>query len=79
VVASWLKRNVEKSQSGGPTKSGSGRGPTPPDSGGKVKKRKKVFPFNNLAPLYMDFAKKKIAKKGNKRQKTNYGSHPLKI
>ncbi len=60
---------MEKSQSGGPTKSdGSGR-PTPPDSGGKGKKRKKVFPFNNLASLNLDFAKKKIAKKGKKRRK----------
>jgi hypothetical protein len=50
---------VEKSQSGGPTKSGGGGRPTPPDSGGKVKKRKKVFPFNNLAWLNLDFAKKK--------------------
>jgi hypothetical protein len=48
-----------------------------PDSGGKGKKRKKVFPFNNLALLNLDFAKKKLAKKGKKRQKTNYGSHPV--
>jgi hypothetical protein len=68
---------VEKSQSGGPTKSGGGGRPTLPDSGGKVIKRKKVFPFNNLASLNPDFAKKKNAKKGKKRQKTNYGSHPV--
>jgi hypothetical protein len=54
---------VEKSQSGGPTKSGGGGQPTPPDSGRKVKKRKKVFPFNNLASLNWDFAKKKLLKK----------------
>ncbi len=48
-----------------------------PDSGGKVKKMKNVFPFNNLALLNLDFAKNKIAKKGKKGKKTNYGSHPL--
>jgi hypothetical protein len=41
---------------------------------GKSKKRKQVFLFNNLALLNLDFVKKKIAKKGKKRQKTNYGS-----
>jgi hypothetical protein len=68
---------VEKSQSGRPTKSGGGGRPTPPDSGGKVKKRKQVFPFNNLASLNLDFAEKKIAKKGKKRHKRNYGNHPV--
>jgi hypothetical protein len=38
-----LNRNVEKSQSGGPAKSGSGGWPTMPDSGRKVKKGKKLF------------------------------------
>jgi hypothetical protein len=52
------KRNVEKSQSGGLTTSGSGGQPMLPDSGRKVKKRKKVFLFNNLAMLNLDFRKK---------------------
>ncbi len=47
----------------------------PPDSGGKRKKKKR-FPFNNLASLNLDIAKK-IAKNVKKRQKTNYGSHSL--
>jgi hypothetical protein len=68
---------VEKSQSDRPTKSGGGGRPMPPDSGRKVKKRKKVFPFNNLASLNWDFAKRKIAKKGKKSQKTNAGNHPV--
>jgi hypothetical protein len=34
---------VEKSQSGGPTKSGGGGWPMLPDSGRKVKKEKKFF------------------------------------
>jgi hypothetical protein len=54
---------VEKSQSGGPKKSSSGGRPMPPDSGGKVKKAKNVFPFNNLVWLNLDFGKK-ILKKG---------------
>jgi hypothetical protein len=49
---------VEKSQYGEPTKFGGGGRPTPPDSGGKVKKRKKVFLFNNLAWLNLDHKKK---------------------
>jgi len=49
---------VENSQSGKPTKSGGGGGPMPPDSGGKVKKRENVFPFDNLASLNLDFAEK---------------------
>jgi hypothetical protein len=54
---------VEKSQSCGLKKSDGGGRPMPPDSGGKVKKRKKVFPFNNLPSLNLDI-RKKIAKKG---------------
>jgi hypothetical protein len=50
---------VEKSQSGRLKKSGGGGRPTPPDSGGKVKKiGKSFFPFNNLASLNLDFRKK---------------------
>ncbi len=49
-----------KSQSGGPKKSGGGGQPTLPDSGEKVKKNKKVFPFNNLATLNLDFLKKML-------------------
>ncbi len=49
----------------------------PPDSGGKVKKSEKVFPFNNLALLNLDFRRKKNAKKGKKSRKTNYGNHPI--
>jgi hypothetical protein len=65
---------VAKSHSGGPTKSGGGGRPMPPDSGGKGKKRKKGFPFNNLALLNLDFTEKKSLKKVRKRKKTNYGS-----
>jgi hypothetical protein len=57
---------VEKSQSGGPKKSGGGGRPTPPGSGRKVKKGKKVFPFNNLASLNPDFGKIKLLKKVQK-------------
>jgi hypothetical protein len=57
---------VEKRQSGGLKISGGGGRPMPPDSGGKVKKRKNVFPFNNLALLNLDFEKKKNSKKGKK-------------
>ncbi len=41
----------------------------PPDSSGKVKKRKKVFPFNNLASLNLDFTEKKLLKKVKKGKK----------
>ncbi len=68
---------MENSQSGKPTKSGGGGGPMLPDSGGKVKKRKNVIPFNHLALLNWDFAEKKIAKKDKKVKKLNYGNHPL--
>jgi hypothetical protein len=57
---------VEKNQSGGPTKSDGGGRPTTPDSGEKLKKRKKVFPFNNLALLNLDFAKNSSLKKVKK-------------
>jgi hypothetical protein len=60
---------VEKSQSGGLKKSGSGGWPTPPDSGGKVETRKKVFPFNNLASLNLDFGEKKMLKKVKKSER----------
>jgi hypothetical protein len=43
----------------------------------KSKKKEKFFPFNNLALLNQDFAGKKIAKKGKKSQKMNYGNHPV--
>jgi hypothetical protein len=49
---------VEKSQSGGPKKSGSDGRPTQPDSGGKVKKEKSFFLLNNLASLNLAFGKK---------------------
>jgi hypothetical protein len=51
-----------KSQSGGLNKSDGGGRSMPPDSGIKVKKRKKVFPFNNLALLNLDFRKKLLKK-----------------
>jgi hypothetical protein len=57
---------VEKSQSGGPKKSGGSGQPMPPDFGGKGKKGKKVFPLTNLASLNLDFGRKRIAKKGKK-------------
>jgi hypothetical protein len=53
---------VKQIQSGGPTKSGSSGRPMPPDSGGKRKNREKVFPFNNLALLNLDLAKKMLKK-----------------
>jgi hypothetical protein len=53
---------VEKNQSGGPKKSGGGGRPMPPDFGGRVKKGKKGFPFNNLASLNLDFGKKLLKK-----------------
>jgi hypothetical protein len=40
------------------------------------KKDKNVLPFNNLASLNQDFGEK-IAKKGKKSLKTNYGNHPM--
>jgi hypothetical protein len=57
---------VEKSQSDRPKKSGGGGRPMPTDSGRKVKKRKKGFPFNNLASLNLDFGEKKSLKKVKK-------------
>jgi hypothetical protein len=50
---------MEKRKSGRPKISGGGGRPRLPDSGGKVKKGKQVFPFNNLALLNLDFKKKK--------------------
>jgi hypothetical protein len=71
-----MRPNSRKSQSGGLKKSGGDGRPTLPDSGGKVKKRNKVFPFNNLVSLNLDF-RKKLLKKVKKSQKTNYGNHPV--
>ena len=48
----------------------------PPDSGGKVKKRENIFPFDNLALLNLDFAEKKIAKKGKKKPKKEFRQSP---
>jgi hypothetical protein len=66
---------VEKIQSGGLKKFGCGGQPTLLDSGGKVKNRKKVFPFNNLASLNLDF-RKKTAKKGKKKSKDELRQPP---
>jgi hypothetical protein len=40
------------------------------------KKKEKSFPFNKLASLNLNF-RKKIAKKGKKSRKANYGNHPI--
>jgi hypothetical protein len=57
------ERNVEKSQSGKPTKSGGGGRPTPPDFGGKVKKGKKIS-VQQSGIAKSGLQKTNIAKKG---------------
>jgi hypothetical protein len=62
------KEKCGKSQSGGPTKSGSGGRPTPPDSGGKVKKGTS-FSVQQSGIAKSGLRGKKSLKKVNKRRK----------
>ncbi len=60
---------MEKSQSGGPTKSGGGGRPMPPDSGGKVKQKEKSLSIqqSGIAKLGLHEKMLKKVKKSKKK------------